>query len=552
MTFDELYKLLSEASLTAGVDKAKEAGSIASGFNPVERGVMEIPVPGIDNPEISLEDWQDMSWEVAKILDPTGVLSYKDAAVAAGRMYDSFIKDGPTSYKFGLSLLVFVLCVYAALPNVGLLAGGVGGLVQYAGKLGARLARRELTQAAAQELGWLAKYTINTFEKNPEQLSSIVNFAAKHELIQPDAAKAIEGYFVKNPQIKNQVSEMPNLPEYLENPELLDNTIKAYQNRMSGKLDGDRLIRYNELTRKMIEQGLTIAEERELRNLAKKSELSRIDLKNYNEALYANNIKKMADTPGPETAAQVVGTAKGAQSKFKPDPESTGMSRSLQGLYGKSTGNYYGITGVKGNIIVPPSPTMAGVARGALTPSQAKVRLGKNIAANWVPMNEPGYGGGTSQSSPTYKPAAQQPGQIPSFNYEMQPVTLQAPAPTNLPPVQQPPQKTSTGGSPSGVRFAPLRQRSAGATADEPFGRYTPGAKSYSTPDNTMQLYKNNVPKDDNDAPMPLFQQLSVQKHNDEQDRQRRERESRDAREETKKNLKSFKDSLEETDRKSN
>ena len=71
-------------------------------------------------------------------------------------------------------------------------------------------------------------------------------------------------------------------------------------------------------------------------------------------------------------------------------------------------------------------------------------------------------------------------------------------------------------------------------------------SKGYATPDNTMQLFKNNVPKDDNEAPMPLFQELSVQKHNDEEDKRRA---SRETREETKKNLKSFKDSLKQTDK---
>lgn len=565
MTFDELFNIITEQQLSTGAaapgvmtdlrQKGAESISGIQSLNPVKRGAMELPIPGIDNPELTLSDWEDISFEVMKIIDPTGVLSYKDALIAAGRMNDEFVKafiNGENNH-FWLSLLVFVLCVYAALPNVGVVAGGIGGLVQYTGKIGARIVRHELTQtmskAATKELGLLARTTEQYFTKHPEQLSSIVNFAAKHELINPEAAKTIDNYFLKNPQISKEVKEMPTLPEYLENNDLLNQTLRAYENRMSGKIDGDKLIRFNELTRKKITDGLTRVEEKELNALTKKSALSDIDLQNYKEALYAKNIRDMADLPGPETVPQVIGGAKASQAKFKPEPGSTGLSRSMQQIYGKSTGNYYGITGVKGNIITPPSPGLTGIGRGLLTPSQAKVRIGKNIATGWGPMNEPTSGGGTSQVSPTYRPVAQQPGQIPSYNYEMDPIAISSPAPTNLPPVPVPPQKAPTGGGPAGVRFAPLRQRPAAATAEEPLGRYTPNSKDYSIPDNTMQLFKKN--KEINDVegsagPMPLFQQLSVQNHNNEEDKKRA---SREAKEEVNRSIKSFKDSLKNSDK---
>lgn len=561
MTFNELLKLATEASFSTGAAAPGIGSNLASGastlqsLNPVERGKMELPIPGMDNPELTLTDLQDIGFEIAKILDPTGVLSYKDALIASGRMYDEFSKmANHQENHFWLSLLVFVLCVYAALPNVGLLAGGVGGLVQYTGKVGAKIARQQLakgmTKEASRELGLIARTTEDYFKKNPQQLTSIVDFASKHNLIEPEASTTINNYFLKNPEYMKRVEHMPSLPEYFENPTLLDNTIKAYENRLAGKMDSDKLIRHNELMRKKMEKGLTMPEEKELRNLNKKTELNEYDLRNYEEALYAKNIQKMADQPGPETLPQVASGAMRSQSKFKPEPASSGLSRTAQNIYGKSTGNYYGITGVKGNVITPPSPGMAGIGRGLLTPSQAKVRLGKNIATGWGPMNEPTQGGGTSDVSPTYRPAKQQPGQIPAYNYEMQPIPISAPVSTNLPPVMQPPVRVPAGSKPAGVRFAPLYQRPAAATKEEPFGRYTPGAKDYSTPDNTMQLYGRNKEETDVDnsaGPMPVFQQLSVQKHNDTEQRERTARETRD---ETKKQIKSFKERMKEQDNK--
>jgi hypothetical protein len=564
MTFDELFDIIAEQTLSTGAAapgvmadlKQKGAESIpgTQSLNPVKRGVMELPIPGIDNPELSLSDWEDISFEVMKIIDPTGVLSYKDALIAAGRMNDEFAKklNGENNH-FWLSLLVFVLCVYAALPNVGIVAGGIGGLIQYTGKIGARIARHEITQtmskAATKELGLLAKITEQYFTKHPEQLISIVNFAAKHELINPEAAKIIDNYFIKNPQISKKVKEMPQLPDYLENNDLLNQTLKVYEDRIAGKIKSEDLIRFNELTRRKVLYGLSKVEERELKTLSKKTDLNQYDLENYQEALYAKNIRDMADLQGPETISQVLGGAKASQAKFKPEPESTGLSRSMQQIYGKSTGNYYGITGVKGNIITPPSPTLAGIGRGLLTPSQAKVRLGKNLAAGWGTMNEPTPGGGTSQVSPTYRPAAQQSGQMPSYNYEIDPITISSPALTNLPPVPLPPQKAPTGDRPAGVKFAPLFQRPAAATDKEPLGRYTPNAKNYSIPDNTMQLFNKNKTNDEGErsaGPMPLFQQLSVQNHNKEEDRKRI---SREVKKEVNKNIKSFKDSLENLDK---
>jgi hypothetical protein len=106
------------------------------------------------------------------------------------------------------------------------------------------------------------------------------------------------------------------------------------------------------------------------------------------------------------------------------------------------------------------------------------------------------------------------------------------------------------GSKPAGVRFAPLYQGSAGATKEEPLGRYTPGAKDYATPDKTMQLYGKNKEETDVDSsagPMPLFQQLSVQKHNDTEQKERTDREARD---ETKRQIKSFKERMKEQDNK--
>ena len=185
MTFDELYQGVLEQSLNLGMNPdvmGKVAGGVqaAKSLNPNQWGKMEFPVPGIENPERETSVLETALWEIAKIADPTGVLSYKDAMIASGRMYDEYLKklnNQPNHYY--LSLLVFVLCVYASLPNVALLAGGIGGLAQYTGKVGARLTRHQLTKAlskdAKKELGMLERTAEDYFKKNPDQLVSIMD-----------------------------------------------------------------------------------------------------------------------------------------------------------------------------------------------------------------------------------------------------------------------------------------------------------------------------------------------------------------------------------------
>jgi len=301
MTFNELLKLATEASLSTGAAAPGIGSNLASGaatlqsLNPAQKGKLELPVPGMDNPEFNISGLEEFFIEFAKVLDPTGVLSYKDTLVAAGKMYDEFSKmSNKQENNFWLSFLIFVLCVYSSLPNVGLLVGGIGGLVQYTGKAGARLARQQLSKGiseeAVKEMGIIARTTEDHFKKNPQQLTGIIDFASKHNLIEPEASATIKNYFLKNPEYAKRVDQMPSLPDYFENPTLLDNTIKAYENKLAGKMDGDKLIRHNELVRKKTDKGLTIPEERELMNLNKKTELSEYDLKNYEEALYAKNI----------------------------------------------------------------------------------------------------------------------------------------------------------------------------------------------------------------------------------------------------------------------
>ena len=51
----------------------------------------------------------------------------------------------------------------------------------------------------------------------------------------------------------SHVKHMPSLPNYFENPDLLNNTLKAYQDRISGKLSGDKLIKHNKGVRQVID-----------------------------------------------------------------------------------------------------------------------------------------------------------------------------------------------------------------------------------------------------------------------------------------------------------
>lgn len=69
------------------------------------------------------------AWTVAKILDPTGVLSYADLGRAAMHMGQDF---GPGS------VTLFILALFAALPNFGVLAGGLGAIPWAAAKAAAR------------------------------------------------------------------------------------------------------------------------------------------------------------------------------------------------------------------------------------------------------------------------------------------------------------------------------------------------------------------------------------------------------------------------------
>ena len=72
---------------------------------------------------------KEAAWTAAKILDPTGVLSWADLARAAMHMGQDF---GPGS------VTLFILALFAALPNFGVLAGGVGAIPWAAAKAAAR------------------------------------------------------------------------------------------------------------------------------------------------------------------------------------------------------------------------------------------------------------------------------------------------------------------------------------------------------------------------------------------------------------------------------
>lgn len=76
------------------------------------------------------EGWKkEAAWTAAKILDPTGVLSYADLGRAAMHMGQDF---GPGSAT------LFILALFGALPNFGVLAGGVGAVPWAAAKAAAK------------------------------------------------------------------------------------------------------------------------------------------------------------------------------------------------------------------------------------------------------------------------------------------------------------------------------------------------------------------------------------------------------------------------------
>lgn len=559
MTFEELYDLSLEANLSTGTSFEN------SSFDALKNYAAALA---------EKIDWGAISWEITKLLDPTGISMYDDIGESV-KSLDQKIKawnadktDKNALYVL-VSTLVFLLCVYGALPNVGLLAGGVGGLLQYTTRLQARILRAGLTstgiRTAEKEITLLAKATDKLIKDNPEKFTEVLEWCMKNNVMDEKVGKEIHNFYIEAPKKLTAAKPLLNVQEYLDKPEILNKVLKSLEDKLNGVLGGNKFLRHRELTRKnMSPGGLTGAERIELKSLERKASLTPEEEAMYAEAQYADMIRKASEIPapakiagkqdiGPKTPYQDYADVKDISGKVKKQaPPSTLLghakvgSSQYTGPGSFGTKNYYGITGTRGNIIAAaPGTRLSGLTK----PSQLKARAAAGLLKQWGPMNEPATGGGTSEQTPTYRPAAQQPGQTPAYNYEFEPVTISAPAPTNLPPVKAPPVKTSTGGGPTGVRFAPLQQRPVGATEEEPLGRYTPGAKDYSIPDNTSQLYKNNVPKDNSAAPMPLFQQLSVQKHNDEQDKKRA---SREAREETKKNIKSFKDSLRETDKDNN
>jgi len=108
----------------------------------------------------------DWMWTAAKVLDPTGVLSYGDLKKATEVM----AKDFTT-----VNIILFFLAVFAALPNFGLLAAGVGGAPWAAAKAMARGAAKnpKLLAKAGDTVLSLLKHTPGAFkglEKTTQRL----------------------------------------------------------------------------------------------------------------------------------------------------------------------------------------------------------------------------------------------------------------------------------------------------------------------------------------------------------------------------------------------
>jgi hypothetical protein len=96
---------------------------------------------------ISEEDKEEWYYTAAKILDPTGVLSYGDL----GRAFENYEKD-QNLINFGLLLLA----IFNATPNFGLLAAGIGG-VGWAGV-------KALAKSAAKKPQLIEKAVIKLLE----------------------------------------------------------------------------------------------------------------------------------------------------------------------------------------------------------------------------------------------------------------------------------------------------------------------------------------------------------------------------------------------------
>jgi hypothetical protein len=88
---------------------------------------------------LEADEEEGWGWFLAKIVDPTGVLSYNDAAKAMETYAEK--RDVP-------SLIMMVLALFCALPNFGLAAAGVGGIGWGAIKAGAKSAAKAGPKAA--------------------------------------------------------------------------------------------------------------------------------------------------------------------------------------------------------------------------------------------------------------------------------------------------------------------------------------------------------------------------------------------------------------------
>lgn len=78
----------------------------------------------------------DTAYFLLQVIDPTGLLSWKDAGVAI----ESYEKDSSA-----INLCLMILAIFCALPNLGILAAGYGGI----GWAGVKAAAKSAIKAAA-------------------------------------------------------------------------------------------------------------------------------------------------------------------------------------------------------------------------------------------------------------------------------------------------------------------------------------------------------------------------------------------------------------------
>lgn len=150
--------------------------------------------------------WASLAWEMSKtgaqIIDPSGVLSWGD-------VYRAGIALQEKQTAFTISM--FVLAVIGAIPNFGLVAGGVGGLPQYGLKTLAKSAMKAGVKDPKMVIGTASDmlkainkipYAKKAFGNALDMMKTLKDPATKAPIIAEDTVKALKT-MVENGAISN-------------------------------------------------------------------------------------------------------------------------------------------------------------------------------------------------------------------------------------------------------------------------------------------------------------------------------------------------------------